>query len=189
MRAGHDALGLRGRGEADELEILSNLLPRLRHRLEERHPFVLLADEAGRWTDELPAHYERSGRPFERSLLDFALDVFAGVDRSARFLVNPDVHGLNILRAIREPWLLIDPKPLAGELELDGIGLLRNAAAGRQPGPSVEGWLDALCNLGFDRERTHAWGVAHTLAWSWEDARGEWSPEHVENARRILSVR
>ena len=29
-------------------------------------------------------------------------------------------------RATREPWLVIDPKPLVGERELEASGLLRN---------------------------------------------------------------
>jgi streptomycin 6-kinase len=177
------------RGDADELDVMSELLPRLRQRVDDPHPFRLLADEAERWTDELPTRYALTGAPFERSLLDFALDVYADVDRAASDLVNPDLHGLNVLRAAREPWLVIDPKPLVGEPELSGVGLVRNAAAGRQPGPSVEGWLDALSDLGFDRERARRWAVAHTLAWSWEESRSEWFPAHVENARRILRAR
>ncbi len=168
---------------------MTELLPRLRQRVDEQHPFRLLADEADRWADELSDRYVRTGEPFERSLLDFALDVFASVDRSARFLVNQDLHGLNILRAKRQPWLVIDPKPVVGEPEIDGVSVVRNAAGVRRSGPSVDRWLDALRDLGFDRERAHAWAVAHTLAWSWEESRRAWLPDHVEAARRILSAR
>ena len=49
-----------------------------------------------------------------------------------------DLHAWNVLRAEREPWLVIDPKPLVGEREIDGVGPLRNAgftgdAAARAP--------------------------------------------------------
>jgi len=177
------------RGEADELAVVTELLPRLRQRVDEEHPYRLLADEADRWADELPDRYAQTGEPFERSLLDFALDVFAGVDRSASSLVNQDLHGLNILRATRQPWLVIDPKPVVGEPEIDGVSVVRNAAAGRLSGPSVDEWLDALRDLGLDRERAHSWAVAHTLAWSWEESRRAWLPDHVEASRRILSAR
>ena len=95
--------------------------------------------------------------------------------------MNQDLHGGNVLRAEREPWLVIDPKPLVGERELEASGLLRNA-------DSVSRWLDVLAELGLDRERARGWGVAHNLAWAWDERRG-WLEQHVEEARRILSAR
>jgi streptomycin 6-kinase len=166
----------------DETSVVADLLPRLQLELQGAHPFRHLADEAERWAEELPRRYDEADEPFERPLLDFALDVYRSADRSAKHLVNQDLHGGNILRAEREPWLAIDPKPLVGERELEASGLLRNA-------DSVTRWLDVLADLGFDRERARGWGVAHNLAWSWDDDRRLWSPEHVEDARRILSAR
>ncbi len=130
-----------------------------------------------------PPAYGIGGRPFERSLLAFAVDVFVGVDRSAAFLVNQDLHGFNILRATREPWLAIDPKPLVGEREMDAVGLLRNAAF---DGGSalVRRWLDVLEECSLDRDRAHAWGVAHALAWGWTERDG-WSARSIDAARAI----
>jgi len=102
--------------------------------------------------------------------------------------VNQDLHGGNILRAAREPWLVVDPKPLVGERELDGVGLLRNAAFEREsPTQEVRRWLDVLSDVGLDRARLRAWGVAHALAWGWYDAAG-WSPASVAAARVILAA-
>jgi streptomycin 6-kinase len=171
----------------DEAGVVAGLLARLRIDLDDPRPFRLLADEADRWSEELPARYERSGRAFEQSLLAFALDVFRTVERRARSLVNQDLHGGNVLRADREPWLVIDPKPLVGERELDGVGLLRNAAF-LGGAPAVRRWLDALEELGLDRERARGWGVAHTLAWGWDDEDG-WSRPFVEAARTIRAGR
>lgn len=168
--------------DVDEASVVAKLLPRLRLEVSNAHPFRLLADEADRWADELPRHYAEAGEPFERTLLEFALDVYGSVDRSATHLVNQDLHGWNVLRAEREPWLVIDPKPLVGERELDGVGLLRNA-------DDVTRWLDVLHDLGLDRERARAWGVAHSLAWSWDDQRRVWLQDHVADARRIFSAR
>jgi len=165
----------------DQVDIVGALIPRLQVEVDDEHPFTLLADEAERWSDEVPRRYAAAGEPFERRLLDFALDVYRSVDRRARLLVNQDLHGGNILAAEREPWLVIDPKPLVGERELEASGLLRNAE-------NVTHWLDALVGLGFDRERARGWGVAHNLAWAW-DERGGWLEHHVEEARRILSAR
>lgn len=165
----------------DQATVVAELLPRLQVDAGDAHPFALLADEADRWAEDVPRRYTDAGKPFERALLDAALDVYRTVDRSAKTLVNQDLHGGNILRATREPWLVIDPKPLVGEPELEASGLLRNA-------DDVSRWLDLLSDLGFDRERARGWGVAHTLAWAWDERRG-WSAHHVAEARRILTAR
>jgi streptomycin 6-kinase len=143
--------------EVDEPEVAATLVKRLSIVAEPADPFRRLADEAVRWADELPTL-----EAVEPALLEYALDVLRTVDSEARFLVNQDLHGGNVLSAEREPWLVIDPKPLVGERELDGVGLLRNAAF---RGASVAHWLDVLADLGLDRERLRGWGVAHTLAW------------------------
>jgi streptomycin 6-kinase len=164
----------------EEEAVVAELLVRLRAGVDGRHPFRLLADEADRWAEEIPRRYAEAGKPFERSLLDAAAGVYRSVDRSAAHLVNQDLHGGNILRAEREPWLVIDPKPLVGEIELDGAGLLRNAS-------DVGRLLDVLRDLGLDRERAREWGFAHAVAWSWDERSG-WSSGNVERARMILSA-
>ena len=165
----------------DEAAVVSTLLPRLQVELASDNPFPLLASEADRWAEDVPRWYERAGRPFEIHLLEAALDAYRSVNRSASQLVNQDLHGANILAAEREPWLVIDPKPLVGERELEASGLLRNT-------DDVSRWLDVLVELGFDRERARGWGVAHNLAWAWDERRG-WLENHVEEARRILNAR
>jgi streptomycin 6-kinase len=172
----------------DQAGVVTELLPRLRREPVAPHPFRRLADEAERWAEEVPRRYELGATPFERPLLEFAVDVFRSADRKAAFLVNQDLHGANVLRAEREPWLVIDPKPLVGEPELDGVGLLRNASSkGKPASAAVRVWLDALSGLGLDRERLRDWGVAHALAWGWDDETG-WSPWSVAAARAILAA-
>jgi streptomycin 6-kinase len=170
---------------ADEPSVVAELLPRLWGEVTDQPPFRRAADEALRWAEEVTARYERGGRPFERPLLDVALEVFRTAEPGATALVNQDLHGGNILSAGREPWLVIDPKPLVGERELDAVGLLRNAAW-NDGIPAVRRWLDVLADLGLDRERARAWGVAHALAWGWAD--GAWSTGSVDAARLIATA-
>jgi streptomycin 6-kinase len=170
---------------ADEPLVVAEILPRTWGDVMEPHPFRLAADEARRWAEEVQARYELDGRQFERSLVELAVDVFRTADPGDTALVNQDLHGGNILSAGREPWLVIDPKPLVGERELDAVGLLRNAAWNGGT-PAVRGWLDVLSGLGLDRERARAWGVAHALAWGWAD--GGWSPGSVDAARLIAAA-
>ena len=167
--------------DEDQVVVMSTLISRLQIDVVGEHPFTLLADKADRWAETVPRWYAEAGGPFERSLLDAALDVYRTVDRSATRLVNQDLHGGNVLRAEREPWLVIDPKPLVGERELEASGLLRNT-------DDISRWLDVLAEIGFDRELARGWGVAHNLAWAWDERRG-WLEQHVEEARRILSAR
>jgi streptomycin 6-kinase len=141
-----------------------------------QHPFRLLADEAARWADELPARWERAGRPCGRWLLDEAVTFLqaAGPEQGEPVVVHQDFHGGNVLRADREPWLAIDPKPLVGERELDVASLLRDRRGelARDPAPArrVRRRLDLLAaELGLDRERMRGWGVAHALAWGLDD--------------------
>jgi streptomycin 6-kinase len=169
--------------DADETAVVADLLERLPHEPGRDHPFRLLADEGARWTEDVPRRYEAGGRPFEMTLLDAALDIFASVAPRAGHLVNQDLHGGNVLRASREPWLAIDPKPLVGEREFDGVGVLRNAGFTRDTAV-VRRWLDALVELGLDRERLRGFGVAHALAWGWDADEG-WSQASIEAARTI----
>ena len=166
--------------DVDETDVIGGLLPRLQIEIREDGSFDLVADEADRWAEEVPRWYKTAGEPFERALLELALEVYRTVDRAAAHLVNQDLHGGNVLRAEREPWLVIDPKPLVGERELEASGPLRNA-------DDVSRWLDVLAELGFDRERARGWGVAHNLAWAWDERRG-WIDQHVEEVRRIFSA-
>jgi streptomycin 6-kinase len=160
--------------EADR--IAAGLLRRLWRPAPARHPFRLLADEAARWADELPRRWERAGRPCERSLLDEAVAFLraAGPDQGEQVVVHQDFHGGNVLRAEREPWLAIDPKPLVGEREFDTASFLRDRRdeLARDPGSvrRVRRRLDLLAaELDLDRERMRGWGIAHALAWGLDD--------------------
>jgi streptomycin 6-kinase len=172
--------------DADETAVIVDVLVRLPHDPGPAHPFRRLADEAERWAEEVPARYERAGRPFERALLDAAVAVFRSVDPDADRLVNQDLHAWNVLRATREPWLAIDPKPLVGEPELDGVGPLRNAGFSRDTAV-IARTLDALAGLGLDRERLRGLGFAHALAWA-VDSDGGWSERSIDAARMIFAA-
>jgi streptomycin 6-kinase len=133
--------------------------------------FRPLASEAERWAVELPTDWEALGRPFERRILDEAVSACVDLapDQGPMVLLHQDFHGGNVLRAEREPWLAIDPKPLVGEREFDAASLLRDrrwlleAADGKR---LMRRRLDLLSvELGLERERMRRWAIAHALAW------------------------
>jgi streptomycin 6-kinase len=175
--------------EGDALDVLISLLPRLWRPAGE--PFRSLADEAAWWAEYLPLNWERAGEPFERRLLDAALDVLESFPGSQGELVllSQDLHADNVLRARREPWLVIDPKPLAGEREFSVVAVVRGAELGR--GAShVRHRLDRLAGeLDLDRERVRGWTLAQTLAWATGgDLDDGFDQSQVETARWLLEA-
>jgi streptomycin 6-kinase len=175
--------------EQDEaLNVVASLLPRLWKHAGE--PFRSLGDEAAWWAGYLPVSWERAGKPFERGLLDAALDVLESFPESQGelILLSQDLHAGNILRAKREPWLLIDPKPLAGEREFSVAAIVRGDELGRGEN-YVRHRLDRLTReLALERERARGWALAQTLAWAVDNDEGEFDQRHVETARWLRAM-
>jgi streptomycin 6-kinase len=160
-----------------------DLLPRL--WVDATEPFRPLADEAAHWQETLPHAWERLGRPFERSLLDAALGSLRELASSQgeQVLVSQDFHAGNVLRASREPWLAIDPKPLRGEREFGVVALIRNVESESQ----LRRFLDRLSGeLGLDHARVRGWALAQTLAWGYEGKHV--LEDHVQRARWLLQA-
>ena len=170
-------------GPETALEVLVGLLPRL--WVAAGAPFGTLADEAGWWASSLPDEWERAGRPFERWLLDAALDVLASLapSQGEQVLLHQDLHGDNVLAAGREPWLAIDPKPLIGEREFAVAPIVRSPELGHSR-RAVVGRLDRLTSeLGLDRDRARGWTIGQTIAWALDGG-----PEHLEVVRWLLEA-
>ncbi|MGR6321856.1 aminoglycoside phosphotransferase family protein [Micromonospora soli] len=168
------------------LDAVVELLPRL--AVPAGPPFTPLAEEAAGWAERMPAQWERANRPYERRLLDTALGLLADLvpSQGEQVLVNQDLHAGNVLRATREPWLVIDPKPLVGEREFAAVPMVRGPELGHSP-EAVRHRLDRLsAELGLDRGRVRGWTVVHTLAWSiGED---QVFPRQVETVRWLLGL-
>ena len=160
------------------IDVIVGLLPRLWVPGGER--IGSLRDEVARWIDNLPVEWEAAGRPFARSLLDEAMGTLAylATSQGDQVLVNQDLHGWNILTAQREPWLVIDPKPLVGEREFGVSSVIRAEELGGTRADTMYR-LDRLTDeLGLDRERSRLWAFGHAIAWSFED--GSALPHHIE---------
>lgn len=173
-------------GAERALEVLVGLLPRLWKPA--GGPFRPLADEAVTWREELPKGWESAGRPFERRLVDACVDVLAALasSESEQVLLHQDLHADNVLASQREPWLVIDPKPLRGEREFGVAPIVRSYELGHDE-TKVIGRLDRLTGeLGLDRERARMWSFAQTLAWAFEGT--QVLPRHVEAARWLLAA-
>jgi streptomycin 6-kinase len=165
------------------LAVLIELLPRL--WVETGEPFHPLEDEAARWIDDLPEQWERSGRRIERRLLDAAVDALTSVAQSQgqQVLLNQDLHGDNVLAAEREPWLVIDPKPLIGEREFGVAPIVRSFELGHSKREALYRLDRLTAELGLDRERARAWTIGQTMAWAFDS---EYIPTHLETVRWLL---
>ena len=172
-------------GAETALDVFAELLPRLWKPA--GAPFRPLAEEAAWWLESLPANWERFGRPFERRLLDAGLEALRELPptQGEQVLLNQDLHGENVLAAQREPWLTIDPKPLAGEREFGLAPIIRSFELGHSRHDILHR-LDRLSSqLGLDRERSRGWAIGQTLAWTFDSTYHE---RHVETARWLLEA-
>jgi streptomycin 6-kinase len=143
-------------------------------------PFRRLEDAAAEWAELLPREWDALGRPYERRLLDEALDFLreAGPTQRESVLLHQDLHGGNVLLSERG-WLAIDAKPLVGEREFDVASLIRD----RRPTTrrAMLRRLDYLVDrLGLNRERARGWSLAHALAWN--------GSAEIVDAARFLSA-
>jgi streptomycin 6-kinase len=167
------------------LAVLIGLLPRLWKPASE--PFTTLADEAAWWVSYLPDAWERAGRPCERRLLDAALDALRELPptQGEQVLLHQDLHADNVLAAQREPWLVIDPKPLVGEREFGIAPIVRSFELGHSR-REVLARLDRLSGeLGLDPERARGWAIGQTLAWAFDS---DYSRTHLETAQWLLEA-
>ncbi|MGW7436146.1 aminoglycoside phosphotransferase family protein [Streptomyces sp. NPDC054849] len=103
-------------------------------------------------------------------------------------LLHWDLHYGNVLAGDREPWLAIDPKPLAGD---PGFELLP-AIIDNFRAEEVRWRFDLLAEaVGVDRERARAWTLGRVLQnclWDVEDGEGRLDEEQLTIAH-LLSGR
>ena len=157
-------------GAETALDVFVELLPRLWKPA--GSPFRSLAAEAAWWADSLEATWEQFGRPFERKLLDAALEALQELPRAQgpQVLLHQDLHGDNVLAAQREFGIA----PIVRSREL---GHSRTAVLGR---------FDRLVSeLSLDRERARGWTISQTIAWAFD---GEPRGTHADVARWLVEA-
>lgn len=133
----------------------------------------------------LPAALPHLASPADRHLIeDCAAAVREVAPDPGDRLLHWDLHYDNVLAATREPWLAIDPKPLAGDPGFE----LFPALANRFDPDEIHWRFDAMTEvMGLDRERARAWTLARVLQnalWSIESGHPP-APDHLEIGRRL----
>jgi streptomycin 6-kinase len=163
----------------EALGVLIELLPRLWKPA--GGEFRPLEEEAGWWLEssaDWPVD-EQLREAAEQALRDLAST------QGEQVLLHQDLHGDNVLSAQREPWLTIDPKPLAGEREFGLASIIRSFEFGHSR-DEVVGRLDRLSSeLSLDRDRAQRWAIAQTVAWTSDSA---YANTHIETAHWLLQA-
>lgn len=161
-------------------KLVADLLRRLWRKPPTPHSFRPLSALTAYWTQETLT--QKASWP-DTDLVREGLHLFHALPLSAptEVLLATDLHAGNILRAQREPWLVIDPKPFVGDPAYDATQHLFNN-------------LDQLCAnplerihhladlLEIDRTRLHQWTFARLAA----DPRDNWQdPATLAIARTL----
>ncbi|TGD84513.1 aminoglycoside resistance protein [Mycolicibacterium sp. CH28] len=119
-----------------------------------------------RWAGEL-ATLPRSA-PIPHRLVEQAITAAADLtaDRAALAVVHGDLHYGNVLGADREPWLVIDPKPVNGDPHYEIAPMLWNRFD-ELAGDVREGVRRRFYTLvdaaGFDEDRARAWVIVRMV--------------------------
>ncbi|MEV0256170.1 aminoglycoside phosphotransferase family protein [Streptomyces sp. NPDC050732] len=145
-----------------------------------------LAGIAAEMVEELPGALKSITDPGERALVERCGGAVREVmGEAGDRMLHWDLHFENVLASDREPWLAIDPKPLAGDPGFDLWPALDN----KFDADDVLWRFDAMTEvLGLDRERARAWTLGRVLQnalWEVQDGRPPVADD-MEIARRLL---
>ncbi len=173
---------LRTLPEREQDLVIAGILRRLWRSPSAPHPFRPLSAMMDYWSQEALAHTERWP---DAGLVREGLRVFQELSRAVpardRVLAT-DLHAGNILRSLREPWLVIDPKPFVGDPAYDATQHLFNSHARLSSDPiSLISRIADLLEL--DRERIRQWTLARAAA----EPRENWKDEGSLALARTLA--
>ena len=128
-----------------------------------------LSTELGRWEAQLTALPRNA--PVPRRLVEQCLAItgdFLGDDDIDGRLLHADLHYDNVLAADREPWLVIDPKPLSGDPHFEPAPMLWNrwdevVASGNVRESVRRRFHTIVDTAGLDEDRAKDWAVLRVV--------------------------
>ena len=146
------------------------------------HSFRPLSEMLDSWSSETLAqaqHWPNSG------LVEEGLRLFQVLGRPASTdkLLASDLHAGNVLRAQREPRLVIDPKPFIGDIAFDVVQHLHNCEARLHADPI--GMVNRMADLTeVNAERLRLWTFARAAA----DPRPSWNNQVWIDIAKALAL-
>ncbi|QZY30790.1 aminoglycoside phosphotransferase family protein [Nocardioides coralli] len=162
--------------DLEACEIVAGFYERLhRPALPQLRPLTAYVD---RWLDDL----EALGReiPVPRRMVEQAIHLGRGLttdDASTGVMIHGDLHYENVLAGDREPWLVIDPKPMSGDAHWEPAPMLWNRWE-ELAGDLRDGIRRRFHTLvdagGLDEHRARDWVIVRMVidaSWTVHDAR------------------
>jgi len=172
---------LRALAEYDQDVVIAGLLRRLWRRPLTPHPFRSLSTLTEYWTKETVGQIEQWP---DMGLVREGLQLFEGLPRNAtrEVLLATDLHAGNVVRAEREPWLVIDPKPFVGDPAYDATQHLLNCRTRLRldPDRTIRSFADLA---GIEHERVRLWTFARAAA----EPRDDWSNDDLVSLARSIA--
>jgi streptomycin 6-kinase len=148
--------------------VLGGLLARLRQTTAPAE-VPRLADAAKRWLATIPPRWSRHCGTADVRLRDAALSALRELGPVAGdSLLHGDLHYGNVLAGSREPWLVIDPKGMAGDPEYEVVPVLWNRVdellTADDPRAAIRRRTDQLCEAaGLDRALAYRWALVRAV--------------------------
>lgn len=128
-----------------------------------------LREQADVWEEQLRTDAGELAHDLSRCVVDAAVATARELGRvQPDLLIHGDLHGRNILRADREPWLAVDPKGYVGDPAYDGGTLLKSRALTLLEADdlrkAVHRILDVFTEAAeVDRVRVRRWAQFHAV--------------------------
>lgn len=163
---------LTGTADVAACRIVAALYPRL--HIPAMPQLRTLASYIDRWTSELEALPRSAPIPHRlvEQAVSLARDLVGGSDDR---VLHGDLHYGNVLAAEREPWLVIDPKPMNGDPHYELAPMLWNRwdeLAGDVRRGVRQRFYALVEAAGFDEDRARDWVVVrmvHNAMWALQD--------------------
>ncbi|MFC5185041.1 aminoglycoside phosphotransferase family protein [Actinomadura harenae] len=181
--------------ETRALQILAELMARLT-AVPAPTGLRRLSDLAAAMLDQVPQAVPVLRDPAEQRLVRTCASAVAELmGEPGDRLLHWDLHYDNVLAGEREPWLAIDPEPLAGDPGFELLPALDNrwdeVEATGDVTRAVLRRFDLLTEvLGLDRERATGWTLGRVLQnalWDTEDGKTTLEPVQVAITTALLS--
>jgi streptomycin 6-kinase len=132
-----------------------------------------------RWLDDLAALPREAPVPrrYAEQALSLGRDLIADPASTGK-MVHGDLHHENVLAADREPWLVIDPKPMSGDPHYEPEPMLRNnwefvVETGNVRETVRRRFFTLVDVAELDEDRVRAWAIVRlvlNISWSILDA-------------------
>jgi streptomycin 6-kinase len=174
---------LRALAEDDQDVVISGLLRRLWLQPLKPHPFRPLSTLTRYWANETRSQIEQQP-DIDMGLVGAGLHLFEKLPGNATrtALLATDLHAGNVVRAEREPWLVIDPKPFVGDPAYDATQHLLNCRTRLRLHPDRT--IRNFANLAeIEYERVRLWTFARAAA----EPRDDWSNDNLMSLARAIA--